>query len=103
MFDFNIYLGVGAQYNDWKERMKLPVKVERDPLDIEFPDLFHGPLNALNTPTMPKHHMSHSKNQMKGPYIDINAAKKLPQVQFDQMTLEHFLVFDNRMRNMQQS
>lgn len=86
------------QYNEWKERMKLPVRIERDPLDIEFPDLFHGPINAMNSPVAGKA-MSPGitlKDLMKGPYVDINAAKKLPKSQFDYMTLDHFLVFDNR-------
>ncbi|RYH20022.1 hypothetical protein EON65_24890, partial [archaeon] len=47
-------IGIEQSYSAWQERMKLPMQLVRDPLDIDVPDLFpaHALLHAhANTPT----------------------------------------------------
>lgn len=81
-------------YLAWVERMKPPPKIEKSPLDMDWPDL----LLAGKKPTHPKDNTipeaSIPNQHPPGPFIDADLAEHQTLQRFEEMVLDHFLVFD---------
>eukprot|EP01039_Chlorochromonas_danica_P001037 gene1037-1125_t len=92
-------------YQAWQERMKMPIQIVKDPLDVDIPALFSpsqytpqkaGQLQRMTSRSSSQHMVSQQPTHSKGPYLDRNLAQALPQEEFERVVLEHFFVFDNR-------
>eukprot|EP01031_Cornospumella_fuschlensis_P037520 gene37520-45568_t len=90
--------GIEESYSAWQERMKLPMQMIRDPLDVDVPDLFPT-LTAVhshaNTPSgKGTDEVIGSDGHPKGPYLDRKLASSLNTEDFERLTLKHFFVYD---------
>lgn len=91
-------LDIEKQYQAWIERMKIPPRVQRDPMDLDYPQLL---IESEDRPTLLESYQQQQQQQQQlqhspGPYLDINLARNIDREQFERMTLEHFLLCDLR-------
>eukprot|EP01034_Spumella_vulgaris_P025976 gene25976-32489_t len=96
-----------SSYMEWVERMKIPPKVERHRLDLDWPDLFPsldapstagGSSSNLNNPNNPRQSLIQKLAAMKhvpGPMLDVSMPDRMSRVDFERAVLEHFLVYDS--------
>ena len=89
---------------EWVERMKIPPRVERHRLDLDWPDLFPSldtPSNSSNTNS---HHNNHRQSLMDklaalkhgpGPMLDVSMAERMSRAEFEKAVMEHFVVYDS--------
>jgi hypothetical protein len=86
--------------------MKIPPKVERDPLDLDFPTgLFDGEeqKTTMSAAAMLNNYFNKGSQEKvavihpPGPYLDPTLVRKCgTKEEFEKLTLQHFIVFDNR-------
>lgn len=87
--------------------MKIPPIVHRDPMDLDWPELMPQDNDEdnssvkLSNASILNNYLSNGKDHKgirhsPGPYLDLNLAQMVPQLEFDRSSLEHFLVFDAR-------
>eukprot|EP00981_Chlorochromonas_danica_P006988 scaffold1510_cov176-Ochromonas_danica.AAC.8 len=85
-------------YQAWQERMKMPIQIVKDPLDVDIPALFSpsqytpqkaGQLQRMTSRSSSQHMVSQQPTHSKGPYLDRNLAQALPQEEFERV---HFAV-----------
>jgi hypothetical protein len=84
--------------------MKIPPKIERDPLDIGFPtELFPSETKKVSGVSFLENYMTQGTSTKAeivrhppGPYLDVGLAKRVSKAEFDKLTLQHFFVFDAR-------
>lgn len=109
-------IAIQSHYDQWMERMKIPPKVERDPLDLDFPTgLFESALssdgNKKSAASLLQQFIPSSSSQQlanivvapqshpPGPYLDVKLTQACNKEDFEKLTLQHFFVFDNRFKD----
>lgn len=106
---------VQKQYQEWVQRMKVPPRLERDPLDLAWPaELLQGARRpgadggdeprqraaaAAAATGSGKGQRGTVATHPAGPMLDVSLAECLEIHDYERIALEHFRVFDCRIRD----
>ena len=81
-------------YSKWVDRMRIPPKVEKHNLDLDWPDTPMGKkASALSTTLADTNHKEATQHP-PGPYIEFKLSDQLPRTDFESAVLKHFEVLD---------
>ena len=83
-------------YLKWVNRMRIPPKVERHNLDLDWPDTPMGkkPPALSQGTTIPENNRKEAAPHPPGPYIEFKLSDQLPKTDFESAVLKHFEVLD---------
>lgn len=85
-------------YHKWVERMRIPPKVERHALDLDWPTSVLSMNNHSSTETEAKTSTTVAaaveEKHSRGPYLDFSLLGKMSTEKFEDIVLRHFEVLD---------
>lgn len=85
---------VEVSYNAWQERMKMPVQMVRDPLDLEIPSLF--PSKSVASLHKGNSTLSIELKHPQGPFLDRMLLDTCGPEEFERLVMGHFFVLDTK-------
>lgn len=108
----HVFVALSESYAKWIERMKIPPRIERDPLDLDYPTTLLGSSSDLEPEPVKRSPISFLNDYVEagkgqqsatiahppGPMVDVNllAQQAQNQAACEKAILKHFLVFDSR-------
>mmetsp|Transcript_16865 Transcript_16865/g.23223 ORF Transcript_16865/g.23223 Transcript_16865/m.23223 type:complete len:1055 (+) Transcript_16865:34-3198(+) len=87
-----------SSYHKWVERMRIPPKVERHALDLDWPTSLLSnnnlPSTEMESKTATTAAAAVEEKHSGGPYLDFSLLGKMSTEKFEDIVLRHFEVFD---------